>query len=310
MLEISIDWLQFTSKNPNPVTIIIDVLHLDVKMFIELPKGKLGYKKQLFYNDITVLSDGNEDMGTHVILSGKGCREIENNYPILELVKRLNKLEIKTTRIDLAIDDVSGKIIKLDSIIEDVQNANIVSKWKSSTEITKRSIHDGGLEGQTVYLGSRKSEVFMRIYNKSLQLKLDGNWNRIELEIKGKKSEELQKIMTEKNIGKLTKGLINNYIRIVEPGRDKNKSRWKTKEYWTKIIDTTEKIQLSRKKEEKTLEELKNWIEKQVAPTLATIVMAEGGDVEFLYKQVTKGKHRIKSKHLNIIEKENGQYNE
>ena len=58
--------------------------------------------------------------------------------------------------------------------------------------------------------------------------------------------------------------------------KDKNKSRWYKKAYWEKIIDTTEKISLSSKKEEVDLEDLKNWIELQVAPSLATIVHAEG----------------------------------
>ena len=62
--------------------------------------------------------------------------------------------------------------------------------------------------------------------------------------------------MTVENIGQLVKKIINNYIRIVEPSSDTNKSRSKTKEYWSNIIETTEKVKLSSKKEDKTVVEV------------------------------------------------------
>ena len=304
MLEISVDWLQFTSKNPNPIDVIIHNLHLDVKLFQELPSGKLGYKKQLFYENIFILFDGNEDMGTHVIMSGKGCRTYESHYPIIKLIESFEIAELKATRIDLAIDDKEGKIIKLDNIVEDTIKGNVVSKWKTSTEIIKRNLSDGEKIGQTIYLGSRKSEVFMRIYDKSMQQNEEGNWVRIELEIKGKKAVELQKILQIENAGSLTKGIINNYFRIVEPGKDKNKSRWKTKKYWTKIIDSTEKIKLSRIKEEKTIDETKEWLMKQLAPTIASTVIADEGDLDFIVELIKDGQKRMKPKHYKMIEKE------
>ena len=304
MLEISIDWLQFTSKDSNHLTSIIEVLRLDVKMFTELKKGKLGYKKQLFYNDIYVLYDGNKDMGTHIILSGKGCKQYETHHSILSLLKIINEKEMKCTRIDLAIDDFEGDIIPLEKLIDDISRGNTVSKWKTSIEFIKRDLATGEKIGQTINVGSRKSEVFLRVYNKSQEQKIEGSWTRMELEIKGQKAQKLQSIINESNVGSLSKSIINNYIRIVQPSDDSNKSRWPTRPYWQRIIDTTEKTTLTQPKQEKTLEDLENWIEKQVAPSLATIVMAKGGDVDFLYEQIAKGKKRMNTKHLSLVEKE------
>ena len=75
-LSIIIDWLQFTIKgnDVNTDTIIINTLLLDVNNFIQLDHGKMGYKSQLFYNNISVLYNGNDGMGTHVIISGQACR--------------------------------------------------------------------------------------------------------------------------------------------------------------------------------------------------------------------------------------------
>lgn len=305
MLEIIIDWLQFTSKDPNPINTIIHCLQLDVKLFIQLPKGKLGYKYQMLYDNITVLYEGNEDMGTHVILTGKGCRAFERKEPIINLLNRINLYENKCTRIDIAVDDKEGNIIDLEKITYDITNANVVSKWKTSLERTKRKIKDGQVIGKTIEVGSRSSEMFLRIYNKSLEQEMEGKWTRMELEVKGNKAVKLQEILTVKNVGKVATGLINSYIRIVQPNKtDENKSRWKIKPYWKKIINTTEKISLSRKTEDVTLEKMENWIDKQVAPTLATIIMAKGGDMEYIYNQLDKGRKRLKAKHKQIINKE------
>lgn len=301
MLEITLDWLQFTSKDPNYLTTIIDILQMERKHFIELPKGKLGYKKQIACENISILYDGNEDMGTHVILSGKGCRQYEEKEPLIQLVKRLNQNEIKCTRIDLAIDDLQGDVIQIDKIQEDLRKGNVISKWKTSTELIKRELESGKIIGQTINIGSRQSETFLRIYDKALEQKLDTKWSRMELEVKGRKAERLQSMITVDNVGLLAKKIINNYIRIVEPSGDSNKSRWKTKDYWKNIIDTTEKVKLSSKKEDKTIDELKKWVESQIAPTLATISIADGGSVDFLYEQIKEGEKRLKAKHRRII---------
>lgn len=307
MLKISLDWLQFTSKDCNPYNVIIQLLRLDVKLFVELEKGKLGYKKQLMYDNITVLYEGKADMGTHVILSGKGCRAYERKEPVLNLIKRLNQEEIKSTRIDIAIDDIKGDIIDLKKIKYDIKHANVVSKWKTSLEKVQRSMKDGSIIGDSMQVGSRSSETMLRFYNKSLEQKEEGNWSRMELEVKGDKAFNLQKILTVDNVGSLVVRIINNYLRIVQPNKkDSNKSRWKVKPYWKNIINTTQKVSLSNGKEDVTLEKMEQWFAHQVAPTLATILMANGGDIDYLYKQINNGKKRLKAKHKHIINKELG----
>lgn len=307
MLKISLDWLQFTSKDCNPYNVIIQLLRLDVKLFVELGKGKLGYKKQLMYDNITVLYEGKADMGTHVILSGRGCRAYERKEPVLNLIKRLNQEEVKSTRIDIAIDDIKGDIIDLKKIKYDIKHANVVSKWKTSLEKVQRSMKDGSIIGDSMQIGSRSSETMLRFYNKSLEQKEEGNWSRMELEVKGDKAFNLQKILTVDNVGSLVVSIINNYLRIVQPDKkDSNKSRWKVKPYWKNIINTTQKVSLSNGKEDVTLEKMEQWFEHQVAPTLATILMANGGDIDYLYKQINNGKKRLKAKHKHIINKELG----
>lgn len=300
--EIIIDWLQFTVQNKTFVGVITDILQLQFQLFEELPKGKLGYKKQLFFENISILYDGTQDMGVHIILSGKGCRFYEQYDSLINLIDRINKIEGKLTRIDLALDDKKGDLIPFEKMLSDITKGNVSSKWKTSTELIQRDM-EGSKIGQTINVGSRTSNTFLRIYNKALEQKIEGTWNRIELEIKKTNAEELQKIITIDNVGTLFKGILKNYIRLLEPNkRDKNKSRWKTRKYWDNLIENVEKIKLTRKAEEKSIDEKKMWLEKQVGQTLAVISLADGS-VDFVYDLIKDNAKKLKLKNQKILER-------
>ena len=187
-------------------------------------------------------------------------------------------------------------------MLSDITKGNVSSKWKTSTELIQRDM-EGNKIGQTINVGSRTSNTFLRIYNKALEQKIEGTWNRVELEIKKTNAEELQKIITTDNVGTLFKGILKNYIRLLEPNKkDKNKSRWKTRKYWDDLIENVEKIKLTRKAEEKTIDEKKIWLEKQVGQTLAVVTLADGS-VDFVYDLITDNAKKLKLKNQKILEK-------
>lgn len=304
-LQVIIDWLQFTIKSLEVEDVIIDVLYMNLDDFVEVERGNLGYKKQKISGNIRILYEGTESMGIHVIISGKGCREYEERNNILELIDRVNEFQGKISRIDIAVDDKTGKVIQFEKILRDVRAGNIVSRWRSSIEIIKRDIQKGERTGQTVMLGSRKSDICMRIYDKALeQREKTGKWARMEIEFKGKKAKAMQDILlfNECEIGKIISKIINNYVRFVKKSKDKNKSRWKTKKYWKEIVKETGKLSLTRKPEKRTIEDVRNWIRKQVSPSLAVLLLDSGGDIEGILNIIREGKTRLKTKHLNMLQ--------
>lgn len=300
-----IDWLQFTVKGDRTVEYVIEeLLRLKEEDFTMLEKGNLGYSSQMINNNIKILFNGTKEMGVHVIMSGKGCRYYENNNNLVELINRFDDFT-KISRIDIAYDDFTGNTILLDKIVDDSRKANIVSRWKTSSEIIKRDIATAKIVGHTISFGSRSSDMYLRFYNKSMEQKVEGNWIRMELEIKGDRAEVLkEKIQLDNiHIGSFISTVINNYIRFLECNeRDKNKSRWKTAEYWERIVDTTKKGKLTKRKESKTILHSKKWVKNQIAPTLAMIIKAEEGDLEFLFESLESGSKRLKSKHYKMIE--------
>lgn len=311
-METIIDWMQFTIINEkyNYEKVISDILNMNIDDFIELASGKLGYKKQLFYDNVSVLFNGNTGMGIHVIITGKGCRYYEKNNNLIELIKRINDARGKLTRIDIAIDDLEGKILRFSELRNDIISGNIISKWRDSTEIIKRTIEDGKIIGHTINVGSGASRIYMRLYNKGLEQNVNKAWIRLELEIKKEHAEKIQTLVITEEIGPLVSKILNNYIRVVEKDGNKNKSRSKTKEYWLNIVKTIEKQRLTSRAEEKTIQDTKDWISKQVSTSLALITMYDQGNIDFIIHEITEGRKRLKPKHLkklrgNTIEQNN-----
>lgn len=303
-LECIFDWLQFTIHGIDEKQVILKVLQMDPSEFMQMPKGRYGYKKQLALGHISVLYDGAEDMGVHVILSGQGCREYEAAHNILTLLDRVMLYNGKCTRIDIAIDDKGGNLIPFKKIIESVRKGYVSSRWKTSTEFIKRKLEDGSIIGHTVNIGSGKSKIYMRIYNKALEQGEETPWTRIEMEIKDERAEVLQNILLfENKIGGVFTKILNNYIRFLEPTKDSNKSRWPTARWWSNLLQEVDKLSLTRKPEDRTVEDVREWIKKQVGPSLALLVLADGGSVDEIYKIIHQGKKRLREKHIKILNK-------
>lgn len=301
-LTCVIDWLQFTIHGLTYDEVILQVLKHGLAEYILLPKGRYGYRSQYMNGHISVLCDGTEDMGVHVILTGKGCREYESTGELLELMDRVMFYNGVCTRIDLAVDDKTGEIIKFKEMLKFANKGHVISKWKTTTEIIKRELKDGKIIGHTLSIGSRSSKIYLRIYDKAMEQGITTPWYRMELEIKDDRAEVLQNILLfETGVGRVFSGILNQYIRFVIPSSDKNKSRWETAKWWTDLVNSVDKVKLTRIPEEKTIEEVRQWIKKQIGPTLAMLMIHDEGDMTNLLKIIHSGKYRLKQKHFQIL---------
>ena len=189
-------------------------------------------------------------------------------------------------------------------MISSAKRGNVISKWKTSTEILKRELRDGKIIGHTLSVGSRSSKIYLRIYDKAMEQRVAGPWYRIELEIKDERAEILQTILLfETGVGRVISGILNQYIRFVIPSNDTNKSRWKTAPWWTRLVASMDKLQLTKKPQEKSIEEVREWVKKQIGPTLAMLMIYDEGDMTQLFQTINSGKRRLKQKHMQIIQK-------
>ena len=96
---------------------------------------------------------------------------------------------------------------------------------------------------------------------------------------------------------------LNNYIRFLEPtDTDVNRSRWPSAPWWATFIDEAGQLSLTTTPADRSIEDMRSWIERQISPTLATILLADKGEMGWLKDALITGKGRLKPKHYEAIE--------
>lgn len=324
-LTAAIDWLEFTVKEFTLTSLINDILRLAEESFKELPSGRFGYNAQLKWVDgnLFVLYNVDKDkiplpddkMGLHVIITGTGCRSYDNACHLYDLILMVIGCvpKHKFTRIDLAIDDHGEDLLQYDRIHQAALESMFTSRWSKWDEVNSRNCSDGSYLGRTMYFGSQKSDIFVRIYDKKLEriakdkqaqnLDLDP-WTRLEVVYKQQRAQLLAEYLVyHEDVGTALKKTLNNYIRFVLPPKksDSNKSRWQTVDWWAEFIGAVGTLKLTIQPLNRTIDQMADWVDKQIAPTMAAIMTAHEGDLDWLYKTIAQGQNRLSAKHKDAI---------
>lgn len=200
------------------------------------------------------------------------------------------------TRIDLALDDVGAVYFTVNDVFKLVDNCQVSCKFKKWQNVKSCSFKDGCI-GHTVYFGSRESDVYLRVYEKAYEQNIkEINWTRWELEIKHDKADLFVKeLINNQYIGSVTIGLLSNYIRFIKKDSERN-ARCSTLPLWKKFIGDVEKLRLKLPEKVRTIEDKQRWIDKQCMPTLAGLIVSNGGDISFLRDNLENHFERLKAK--------------
>jgi len=302
-----LDWVAFTLKVENPLA-MLKVIGLPPALFTEFQYGFSGYRKSLRFGNISVYYAGREGMGCHVEISGQGCRQFEAQFaenPWLELFTTALAAGANFTRLDLAIDNVDGAL-SLERLCDALQDhdTQVRSRFGEWRRILKGSFNRGEqVTGETIYLGSAKSHLMFRIYNKAQESGLVGVWLRFEIQLREKRAQEAAKLLISPvPVGSLAVGIINNYFAIINDD-DANVSRCSLQAWWSAWLQSTDKITLTTERDIKLVSDSMEFIKRQYAPSLAMIDKHLGAAPfkEFVRELLTDGRGRLRSKHEKIL---------
>jgi len=94
------------------------------------------------------------------------------------LLERAIELNAKISRLDLAIDAINEGV-NVDAIYASAQVGETIG---TAQKVERRQSIDGGI---TLYIGSRESDKFARLYDKGIESGIGGDWKRLEIELKG-----------------------------------------------------------------------------------------------------------------------------
>ena len=301
-----IDWLTFVAHGET-VDYIKWMLGLDSP---EIPwetseKFRNGYPCSSYWNGITISFGADDprfyrdsskvrtDMGICVNLSGTGCRAFESygsgNW--LKLFAFLfrdtdqiarDQLKFKhynITRVDLAFDDHTG-ILDIKQLETDTRERNYVSRSKNS-KINWSDNQDTDIQGMTIQIGSPKSDVLIRIYDKAAERGFkDRHWIRCEIQLRAERAAvACRELLEKQHIGRVASGILRNYLTFRERTLDSNPSRWPLAAYWDRLLLDMEKIQLwIQPGEPYNVSRAEHWLVKQYGPTMVVLDELYGAD--------------------------------
>lgn len=292
---------------------ILDFLNLTLLDFDSVGHGARGYKKMLKckYADITILYDGSPNMGTHCEITSKGfyfamcsffknlvsdtpfnSKAVEMPFEFTHITYFLSNVVAKAkniSRLDLAVDDYTDDFFTVDDVLELVQSGRCISKFKSFKYDFSKKISSLNYTGKTLYFGSRQSNVFLRIYDKALEQKLDNvKWVRWEFELKNEMAiNSIDSIIVFQSLPTFVFSLLKTYLRFINLDNER-RTRCSTYEVWEKFVGNADKVKLYVKPEVKDIEYVKEWFDTYIGPTLAKIVDSDGGTYDFMNENLHK----------------------
>ena len=310
--KIIIDWLSITSKRLS-VKELMDMLGLQNCSW-EKGHGYHGYRTRYWYDSISIHCDGAGDMGIWLEMSGTGCRAFESygtgDYDSLFRLVVENPKDYNITRLDVAFDEFSGI---LDG--RRVFNDTINKKFRSKAEYWSATTSSDGL---SVNIGSPRSKVLIRIYDKLAErlAKIKDadqrerisedipHWMRIELQMRDERALEFIKTMqgvgkcsvdgNDLPIGEVYRGVLANYLEYgyaVPAKGNADKLIWHPFPYWEKVLEGAGAISIYVKPgADYNLDRCRNYVYNMAGNAVDALVQLDGmeGFVEGLKKRHIK----------------------
>jgi len=141
------------------------------------------------YNEGWKFSDGRmefshttrADMGIHIQWDGASLDRLSINT--IELVRFLYSVGAKFTRIDLA-NDCQNFNLKAKDATREIEAKRFTCRAKKTP-----AWFDPSFGGWTQYIGTKASEIHLRIYDKAAELGIQGDYTRVELVVKAGRAQ-------------------------------------------------------------------------------------------------------------------------
>ncbi|WP_456471450.1 replication initiation factor domain-containing protein [Caminibacter sp.] len=262
--KIKVDWLSFSLffNSIKQAHLKLEEITLYFRNFSpsRLGSGKYGFAHGIYYqNGLLVLYSPDLNY-IHLSFSSSAIQDIGFKN-ILNFMKDYN---YKVSRFDLCIDT---NLIRFNEIQEKYFSDLFVSRFRSSSFINSKK---NKIQARTLYFGSRQSDSFLRIYEKSKEIflktgKVVPEFIRIEFEFKNGVARKMFDMFIKGRVNDI-KGVFLNYIEFKEK---ENKSRiynFKTWDKWVLLFNKLKKVVGSSRVLRSP--DVVGWLKRQVSKSL------------------------------------------
>lgn len=177
--------------------------------------GQHGYKS--LYEDRNTgaryESDGTAQMGTHLTLSGSSLSELRKTQGRSDedFIRDFAALDGRASRMDLCINIYAGELTP-DDFMQAYRKGGLKTSARGAN-ITSGVLD--GIDGETLYVGARSSERYMRIYDKAAEQKIvdQGAWIRLEMEFKRMKARATSNACLQYPVAQVINASFGDYLK-------------------------------------------------------------------------------------------------
>lgn len=302
--QLVIDWFSITVWEHEAISggVIHNVNHiLGFDAWQKFVRGSRGYRFRQngleganLYTDVIDKQYGDH---AHLELTGSACALVNWEVKLPELFQwlHINDIKYRITRLDIAIDHQQFEVSQ---VWEACQNGDIKTRVRRNN-ITR--VTDVDNVGDTVYMGSKSSNTFIRIYKKAVEnhpLFANNHFTRVETVYKDDRATYLFSILANLPVMewlKTCRSTLNAYISVL--------TNWWAK--WLESVNAGALLKLQQKP--KSLSKTANWLHTQVAASLKMFVdaMATGDltrEYEVLQSILDIGAEKMTLKHQQILD--------
>ncbi|MDH4080646.1 MAG: replication initiation factor domain-containing protein [Nitrospira sp.] len=215
-------------------------------------------------------------------------------------------------RIDVALDDRLG-VIDVDGVYEAVAKGHCVSHFRQCRIIGGLDVPTGADRGKTLALGSRQSESYLRIYDKAAEQRakekpVEGPWMRWEMEWKRERAQAVGLALSTLDQDSFQRYIVGVFRTAVDfrdcTRADDPKDRYYAPilPWWKILTEGMARAKLAIVQAVKTIEQVKRWAEKSLAPTLSLLCAHPEAGERWLVRTIVDGVDRWRSKHLALLQ--------
>ena len=231
------------------------------------------------------------DMGINFKLSGEGCRDFESlGLDYIDLFKSIYSYSFRFSRIDISVDDFSGKFFTLDKLVHYCRCGHVSTKFKSFIDIQKFSLSKEGRDsdflGRTLQFGSKASNVQVTFYDKkkereSQSFEVDSSikfWLRTEVRYRHELADSVVCLILKDslNINYLLKSTLKSYIDFKDLNyKDSKVCRIPTAKFWTRFLDIVDSLKLTNYLPESNIVKKSLWLNYSISKSNLMVLLGE-----------------------------------
>lgn len=288
-----VDWLEFSLWNISVEEIKRVLRGYQSGDFYQLDRGALGYDHQAVGIANARIFWSAKRPEIHVTLPGKWCAGLDESQVrgLLAYVRVFGRV----TRIDLAADDCERTVVPQE-VRAAIQRGELVSHMRSRS--CYEDLTDGGC---TVYIGAKSSRQMLRIYDKSAESHGEINAVRWEIQARAEAAVSLADSLVLGSWGRVWAARLVQMIDFRDRNADSDVSRCPRLHWFSALVGAAKKAKVYGAKPVVSLERAIGWIRKQVAPTLAAVFAAKGGDLDYLTDVLGNGRARWRETHRLVV---------